>query len=93
MPLALDFEFQKLATATEGYTGAELAAICREAGLIAMEEYMKLMETPSNASGSAKRQVELRHFERAMKSIKPRLSPDVVRFYENFAAKAGLQQV
>jgi len=40
MPLAEDVDLNKLAEITEGYTGADLAALCRKAGMRALRRYL-----------------------------------------------------
>ena len=37
MPLANDVKLQEIAVATQNYTGADLAALCREAAVHAMK--------------------------------------------------------
>ncbi len=41
MPLAKEINFDLLAEKTEGYTGADIEAICREAALVALREEMR----------------------------------------------------
>ncbi|MCC6027563.1 MAG: CDC48 family AAA ATPase, partial [Archaeoglobus sp.] len=59
MPLAEDVDLNELAEMTEGYVGADIEAICREAVMLA------LRENP-NAE-----KIEMRHFYEAIKKIKP----------------------
>ena len=65
-----------LARRTEGYTGADLAALVREAAMLA------LRETIRSNSGQAK-PVGIEHFEEALKVVPPSLSKqDIARFEE-----------
>ncbi len=75
MPLAEDVDLADIARRTEGYSGADLEAVVREAGLQALREDI-------NAE-----KVYGRHFERALEKIKPSLTKELVRFYENIAKK------
>jgi len=75
MPLDGDFQIQPLAERTDGYSGAELAAICREAALKAIQEDTEIEE------------VALRHFEAALEEIKPRIPADLLALYARFGAK------
>ncbi len=70
MPLADDVDLYHIAKITEGYTGADLAALVREAALQALRENL-------NASI-----VTRHHFEEALKRVKPSLTDDIVKFYE-----------
>jgi len=69
MPLG-KVEFEKLVIATEGYTGADLEAICREAAYAAMEEKSK--------------RVEEKHFIKAINKVKPSVSGSDIDAYEKY---------
>jgi len=73
VPLANDVSIEKLASITDGYTGADIAAVVREAVMIKLRE--KLEVSP----------VEFRHFELALKKVPPSLSRDVVMMYERIS--------
>ncbi len=75
MPLAKDVDLDGIVKMTEGYSGADLAALCREAALAALREAGK----PTK--------VHMRHFEQAMKAIKPSLDPEEIKKYEAIAEK------
>ena len=60
-----------LADKTEGFVGADLENLCREAAMIALRED-KDAEI-----------VEMKHFEAALKIIKPSVDKDVMKQYEN----------
>ncbi|KAM7271714.1 hypothetical protein ACFE04_030928 [Oxalis oulophora] len=47
-----DLQIQQLATTTHGFVGADLAALCNEAGLVCLRRFVKLQKTsvPSNES-------------------------------------------
>ncbi|GAB6148033.1 CDC48 family AAA ATPase [Stetteria hydrogenophila] len=73
VPLAEDVDLDKLAEMTEGYTGADLAALVREAVMIKLRE--KLEVGP----------VKMEHFLKALKKVPPSLTPEDVRRYEKLA--------
>ncbi len=75
MPLAKDVDLEKLAEMTEGYSGADIEAVCREAGLTALRESLKAKE------------VKMKHFEEVLKKIKPSLTNVNVKAYEEFVNK------
>ncbi|MEM4574689.1 MAG: AAA family ATPase, partial [Archaeoglobaceae archaeon] len=81
MPLAEDVNLNELAEITEGYVGADIEAICREAVMLA------LRENP-NAE-----KVEMRHFYEAIKKIKPSVSDAMLSFYERFEEKIRTEKV
>ena len=78
--LSSDVNLEELAKKTEGYTGADIAAVVREAAMLALRETIK-ERTPSA------KPVSTRHFEEALKRIPPSLGPDDVRRYEEMAKK------
>lgn len=78
--LSSDVNLEELAKRTEGYTGADIAAVVREAAMLALRETIK-ERTPSA------KPVSTRHFEEALKRIPPSLGPDDVRRYEEMAKK------
>ncbi len=70
MPLAKDVQLEELAEELEGYSGADIQALCREAGIFAMKEKKK------------KKKVTLNHFHEAAKSVYPSIDPETNKFYE-----------
>ncbi|MEM0493652.1 MAG: CDC48 family AAA ATPase [Thermofilum sp.] len=72
MPLAEDVNLAELAKRTEGYTGADIELLVREAGLLALRESINVDK------------VYARHFEEALKRVKPSLTPDLIKFYETW---------
>jgi ATP-dependent 26S proteasome regulatory subunit len=69
MPLSEEVDVEKLAERTEGYTGADIRAICREAGFIALREDMD-----AEKIGGA-------HFEKAMEKVMPSVTPEIMDIY------------
>ncbi|MCJ7464068.1 MAG: CDC48 family AAA ATPase, partial [Thermoplasmata archaeon] len=55
----------------EGYVGADIENLCREAGLAALRK----SKTASKVTSE--------HFEEALASMRPSITPDVVKYYEN----------
>ncbi len=76
MPLADDVDIDVLAELTEGYVGADIEAICREAVMLALREDLNVEK------------IEMRHFEEALKKIRPSVSESMLSFYERFEEKA-----
>ena len=69
MPLK-GVDLKKLAKQTEGYSGADIEAVCREAGLNALRENINAKE------------VTKKHFAEALKKVKPSITPDMLKYYE-----------
>ncbi len=63
-------DLKKLAKETEGYSGADIEALCREAALFALREDVKA------------KTVESKHFEKALKKVKPSITEDVFKRYQ-----------
>ncbi|MEM2320801.1 MAG: CDC48 family AAA ATPase [Candidatus Bathyarchaeia archaeon] len=90
-PLADDVDIDDLAKRTEGYTGADLAAICNTAVMFAIREHImgnKTTEETKRKLGDLK--VYKRHLEEALKRVKPMSQRELEmykRISEEFAAK------
>jgi transitional endoplasmic reticulum ATPase len=70
VPLGEDVDLKRIAAEAEGFIGADLENLCREAAIFAIREK------------SAK--VRPAHFQQAMKKIHPTVTPEIVRKYEAF---------
>jgi len=82
-PLADDVDIEKLAERTEGYSGADIEAVCREAGMLAIRELIKPGMSREEAREAAKKlKIENRHFEEALKKVKPSLTKEDIEKYE-----------
>jgi transitional endoplasmic reticulum ATPase len=85
MPLH-NVDLDSLAARTEGYVGADLENLCREAAMIALREDKNAML------------VEGVHFESALKVIKASVSKDIMKQYENLSrtlekVRIGLDEI
>ncbi|MEM4488262.1 MAG: CDC48 family AAA ATPase [Desulfurococcaceae archaeon] len=78
-PLGEDFNLHELAKRTEGYTGADIAAVCKEAAMYALRESF------TKAGSLQVVKVEMRHFLEALNSIPPSLSKSDVEMYDQLA--------
>jgi len=81
MPLSPDVDFNSLNQRMEGFSGAECVALCQNAAIHAMEEDIHI------------EMVCQRHFEKALKNITPRITKEMIEFYDNFRKKSGLRSV
>ena len=80
-PLAEDVSIEKLAEMTEGYTGADIEAVCNEATMLAVREYIMSGKDPENPENA---KISMKHFEEALKKVKP-LSKEEREMYERMA--------
>lgn len=88
-PLADDVKIETLAADTEGYTGADIAALASAAVMLALREHIEKYKDPKKAE-SAKTELKLhmKHFEEAMKKIRP-LSKHEIETYRSIAERFG----
>nr|WP_062510594.1 CDC48 family AAA ATPase [Sulfolobus acidocaldarius] len=108
VPLAEDVSLEDIAEKAEGYTGADLAAVVREAALRAIREQMA--ECMGEANNECKKSdiecrekkirdcmagkgriVERKHFDVALKKVRPSVTQDMIQFYQNWLEKARQQ--
>ena len=74
-----------------GYSGADMAAVCREAALAAMEEAVVAAEAAAGGGGDAalasahEIKVNARHFSKAISVVPPSISQQQITFYEEYA--------
>ena len=74
MPIK-DVNLKDLAKKTEGFSGADIEAICREAAMSALRENIKAKE------------VNKKHFEDALKKAIPSVTKEVQNYYEKFVER------
>ncbi|MEM2125387.1 MAG: CDC48 family AAA ATPase, partial [Candidatus Methanosuratincola sp.] len=77
MPLDEGVDLKMLAERTEGYTGADIAAVCREAALSALREDMK------------PKKIQMKHFDSALKAIHPSVSKEDLLRYDDSKKMLG----
>lgn len=75
MPIAKEINIEDLVYLTEGYTGAEIQAICHEAALKALEEDLNAVI------------VKQRHFKAALSAVTPRTPVSLIKLYEDYMSK------
>ncbi len=70
MPLK-DVDVEELAAHTEGYVGADIEAVCREAAILALRENI------------GAKVVSMAHFEESLKKVPASMTKDVEKMYED----------
>ena len=77
MPLADDVDLDELSEMSEGYVGADIEAICREAAMIALRE--------NRETNKVKRE----HFMKALEKVHPSVDEEMIGYYKEMASKLG----
>ena len=72
MPLTKDVVLSQLVNLTKQYSGADIEAVCREAGLFALRRNI-------NSKG-----VDFDDFKNAIEKIGPSIMPNMERWYKGF---------
>lgn len=80
-PVGEDVRMEELVHRMHGFSGAEIAAACREAALAALQEDLSAVA------------VRMCHFEKALSAIKPRTTLDLLQFYENYQQQSGVHSI
>ena len=80
-PLACGVNIDDIIVQTEGYSGAEITAICREAALAALQDDINAVH------------VKHEHFVKALQTVKPQISADLVQYYNQFQKHCGIHSL
>ena len=80
MPLS-KFSFKDILSSMEGFTGADIEAVCREAALIAMR--------------AGKKKVAKKHFDDAVTRVRPTVTPEMLEYYQKMETRltSGLSNI
>jgi transitional endoplasmic reticulum ATPase len=76
MPLARGVDLTQLVATARNYSGADIDAFCREAGMVALRKDVKASE------------VTMQDFEEARKRVGPSVTPDMEKWYKSFMQQA-----
>jgi transitional endoplasmic reticulum ATPase len=82
IPLGDDVTIDDLASMTEGFVGADIEAVCREAVMLALRENFDSDK------------VSMKYFKEALNKVRPTLSENLVEYYEKIQAqfKGGIKK-
>ncbi|MBI2542723.1 MAG: AAA family ATPase [Candidatus Aenigmarchaeota archaeon] len=72
MPLAKDVDLKELARKTDGFSGADIESMCREAAMAVLREDKKAKE------------IRMKHFDSVLSKIVPSITRDLTNYYEKF---------
>lgn len=70
MPLKKDVDIKDLASKTEGYVGADIEAVCREAAMLTLRKDLNAKD------------VGMESFEEALKKVRPSITKEIIEAYE-----------
>ncbi|XP_050073662.1 nuclear valosin-containing protein-like [Anopheles maculipalpis] len=101
-PLADDVEFEKVADLTDGYTGADLAGLVRQASLQTLKDSIMVSGVEERMGADNKQQeddaqlclvVRFEHFQQAIRNTKPSVSAEDKKHYEKLRLKYGVNLI
>jgi transitional endoplasmic reticulum ATPase len=81
-PLADDVDLDKVAADTEGYVGADIEAVTREASMAATREFINSVEPEEAAQSVGNVRITRAHFEEALDEVGPSVDEDTRERYE-----------
>jgi transitional endoplasmic reticulum ATPase len=81
-PLAGDVDIESLARRTEGYVGADIEAVCREASMAATREFINSVDPDEVGESVGNVRVTAEHFEQAMDEVAPSVDQETRERYE-----------
>jgi len=93
-PLAADVNLEELARQAKDYVGADIEAVCREAAMLAIREYITPGMSPEEArkdAGGIK--IKMKHFEDALKKVRPTMERDMAQRYQKLTSEFARQVV
>jgi len=96
-PLAEGVDLDDLAARTEGYVGADIEAVAREASMAASREFINSVDPEEIDDSVGNVRVTPDHFEQALEEVSPSVTQDVREEYEQIEERfdtreAGLEE-
>jgi transitional endoplasmic reticulum ATPase len=81
-PLADDVDLAAIARRTEGYVGADLEAVAREASMSASREFIGSVTREEVRESIGNVRVTMAHFEQALEEVNPSVTPETRERYD-----------
>ncbi|CAG2238046.1 AFG2 [Mytilus edulis] len=81
MPVESSVDIDWIVQKTEGYSGAEICAVCHEAAMSALQENIEA------------KHVKLKHFNDALTVVTPRIDSELIKFYNDYQTKSGINSI
>ncbi|WP_435193886.1 CDC48 family AAA ATPase [Natronomonas sp. EA1] len=91
-PLADDVDLDALAARTEGYVGADIEAVCREAALAATREFIGSVDPEEVDTSVGNVRINMDHFEHALGEVKASVDPETREQYEQLEERFGKEE-
>ncbi|WP_299236710.1 CDC48 family AAA ATPase [Natronomonas sp.] len=88
-PLADDVDLDYLADETEGYVGADIEALCREASMAATREFIHSVSAEEAAKSVGNVRITREHFDEALEEVGPSVDDETRERYEEVEEKFG----
>ncbi|MFD1599034.1 CDC48 family AAA ATPase [Halobellus rarus] len=92
-PLADDVDLDELASKTEGYVGADIEAVAREASMAASREFINSVSREEVAESVGNVRVTMEHFEHALDEVGPSVTPETRQRYEEIEQRFQTSEV
>jgi len=80
-PLADEVDLDDLAAQTEGYVGADIEAVCREASMAASREFIDSVDPDDVDDSVGNVRITSEHFEAALDEVSPSVDEEVREYY------------
>jgi transitional endoplasmic reticulum ATPase len=87
MPLDKSVDFNKLVKQTNGYAGADIEGLCREAAMMALREALR------NHVALEKKKITMEHFNQGIKKVRPSLGKQIMAAYESFLKRHEIREL
>jgi transitional endoplasmic reticulum ATPase len=81
-PLADGVDLDQLARRTNGYVGADIEAVCREASMAATREFVNSVDPEDIDDSVGNVRITMDHFEKALDEVGPSVDDEVKERYE-----------
>ncbi len=81
-PLADDVDLDELAAETDGYVGADIEAVCREASMAATREFINSVSAEEATQSVGNVRITAAHFDEALEEVGPSVDDETRERYE-----------
>ncbi|WP_152041850.1 CDC48 family AAA ATPase [Salinigranum salinum] len=92
-PLADDVDLDSLARKTEGYVGADIEAVAREAAMTASREFIHSVSREEVGESVGNVRITMDHFEQALEEVTPSVTQETRRRYEEIEERFQKSEV
>ena len=86
-PLAEDVDLADLARRTEGYVGADIEAVTREAAMAATRELIEMSDPEDLVGNVGNVRIGVEHFDQALDEVNPSVTAETRERYEEIESR------